>query len=228
MTFSIMIRTVFIGASALVMTACTYSSYGAGDERSVESSGLVASRNVDVPGDADFEGMMVGVDGRVGGDLNMAGASVRGNVEVGGDLLAEGARVRFRGTVAGNAEIAAATTEIDAEIDGRLEMAGARLTVDGRVSGPAEIDGARMMLEADFRGPIEVYGAGSDDGSGRAILAGRFRSGGTVCATYIDIEPSAEFAGEFLFISETRPNRMPENARFEALDGRLCQDDFGR
>lgn len=228
MMHAMLFRAAIFGASALALSACTYSSYGSGDQRSVEGQGLVASRNVNVPGDASFEGMMVGVDGTVGGDLHMAGASVRGHVDVGEDLLAEGARVRFRGRVGGDAEIAAATTEINAIIEGRLEMAGARLTVDGEVHGPTEIDGARMMLDGDFHGPIAVFGAGSDDGSGRAILSGRFRNGGIFCATYIDIERSAEFDGAFEFISQTRPSGLPDNARYEALDGRSCQDDFDR
>ncbi len=223
-----LIKAALFGMSALALSACTYSTYGAGDARSVEGEGLVASRDVDVPGDASFEGMMVGVDGRVGRDLNMEGASVRGNVDVGRDLNAEGARVRFRGSVGRNADIAAATAELRAQIEGRLEIAGARMTIDGYVRGSTEIDGARMMLDGEFMGPIEVYGAGSDDGSGRAILSGSFLDGGLFCATYIDIERSAVFEGDFRFVSEDRPDNLPSNGSYEALDGRICQDMFNR
>ena len=94
-----------ISVSALAVSACTYSSYGPDDHRSVESAGLVSSRNVDVTGDAEFAGMIVRADGDIAGDLDVAGATVRSTADVGGNLSAAGARLRFNGTVAGDAEI---------------------------------------------------------------------------------------------------------------------------
>lgn len=219
-------RMALIATSALAVSACTYSSYGSGDERSVSGEGLVASRSVDVPGDASFEGMMVGVDGRVGRDLHMAGATVRGHVTVGRDLLAEGARVRFRGEVGGDAEIAAATAHLDARIDGRLEIAGARFTIEGSVAQDLEAHGAFMFFEGDFHGPVLIIGEGNDE-SGEATLSGRFLAGGTICATEIEIERSAQFEGDFLFVSEREPSGLPAGAGFERLDGRECDVHYG-
>ena len=111
-------RSLLCATAAFALSACTYSVSGHGDNRSVESAGLVASRDVDVPGDAEFSGMFVGADGDVGGDLDLAGASVRSSAHVGGNLTAAGGRVRFTGEVAGDAEIDAGTGYVDAIIRG--------------------------------------------------------------------------------------------------------------
>lgn len=214
-------RLGLIATSALALSACTYSTYGAGDERSVSGEGLVASSNIDVPGDASFEGMMVGVDGSVGRDLYMAGASVRGHADVGRNLTAEGARVRFRGDVGGDAEIAAATAHLDADIAGDLLIQGARFTVEGVVQGTTEAQGAFMFFEGDFLGPVTIAGAG-DDESGEATLSGRFLAGGEICATEIEIDRNAQFQGQYAFISEREPAGLPDGASFELLDGRDC------
>jgi|GEM_PF-1822873 len=214
-------RLTLVAVTALAASACSYNSYGTAENRSIEGSGMVASRNVDVPGDADFSGMMVGVDGYVGRDLSVSGATVRAHVDVGRDLSAEGARVRFRGDVGGNADVAAATAELQADIAGRLVIAGARFTIDGSVQGDTEANGARMDFRGDFVGPVHIVGEG-DRESGRAILAGRFLGGGRVCATEIEIRRQAEFDGDFLFIAEERPAGLPQSARYERLDGREC------
>ena len=120
--------------------------------------------------------------------------TVRSDADVGGNLSAAGARVTFDGTVGGDADIAAATMRVNATIGGNLTAAGARLTIDGSVDGKSEIIGARMDLRATFNGPIEVIGEGTD-ASGRAILAGEFLNGGTICATEIEIRDRAQQPG---------------------------------
>ena len=107
---------LFCAAAATALSACTYDVHGRGEDRSVDAAGLVASRNVDVPGDAEFSGMFVGADGRVGRDLELSGATVRSNMIVGRDLDASGARVRFSGEVGGDAEFYAAVTTLQTVI----------------------------------------------------------------------------------------------------------------
>ena len=217
-----MFRTLMVlSASALTLSACTYSSYGPDDHRSMESAGLIASNDVDVTGDAEFAGMVVRADGDIGGDLEMAGATVRSNANVGGNLEAAGARLRFTGSVAGDAEIASASAHINAVIGGRTEIAAARLRLDGELQGPVEIAAARATLRGEYQQMLQFNGEGRDR-SGRVELEGDFLGGGAVCATEIEIASSARFEGDFVFAAEERPDNLPAGAEFIALDGREC------
>lgn len=214
-------RTLVCATTAIALSACTYSVSGHGDNRSVESAGLVASRNVDVPGDAEFSGMFVGADGDVGGDLELAGASVRSSARVGGNLSAAGGRVRFTGEVDGDAEIEAGTGYVDAIIHGDVEIAAGRITLDGRIDGALEMDGGRMTLRADVAGPVEIRGHGRDDDhNGRLDLDGRLRQGGLVCAAEVNIRRGARIEGDLLVISNSRPTG--DGFTYEALNGRDC------
>ncbi len=219
-------KLILLATCALAVSACTNSTYGPAENRSTESAGLIASRHVDVTGDAEFSGMIVNANGTVGRDLDLAGASVTSNAAVGGNLSAAGASVRFTGSVAGDAEIAAATTWLDAEFGGDLDVAGARVTIDGRVAGRLDLQGARMHLKADFLGPVEVVGGGRQDENrhrnGRAILAGNFTQGGFVCATHVEIRSGAQFGGEMRVVASERPEGAPANISFEPLNGRDC------
>jgi len=223
-----MSKLILLASCALAVTGCTNSTYGPSENRSTESAGLIASRNLDVTGDAELAGMLVTANGTVGRDLELAGARVSSNASVGGDLSAAGASVRFTGSVGGNAEIAAATTWLDADFGGDLDVAGARVTIDGRVAGHLELHGARMELKADFLGPVEVIGEGREDGersrNGRAILAGNFVQGGFVCATYVEIRASAQFGGEMRIIASERPEGSSADYSFEPLNGRVCDE----
>ncbi|MEC9250581.1 MAG: hypothetical protein VX501_08020 [Pseudomonadota bacterium] len=212
---------MIISVSALAVSACTYSSHGPEDHRSVESAGLVSSRNVDVTGDAEFAGMIVRADGEIDGDLDVAGATVRSNADVGGDLSAAGARLRFTGSVAGDAEIAAATADVDALIQGHTEIAAARLRLDGEMRGPVEIAAARANIRGRYLENFDFQGEGRNK-SGDLTLAGEFLGGGAICATEIEITSSARFEGQFVFASDTRPDGMPSSAEFIDLDGRDC------
>ena len=218
-----MFKLALVATSALAMTACTYSSYGPEDNRSVESAGMVASRNIDVTGDAEFSGMIVRADGRVGRDLDLAGATVRANMEVGGNLTAAGARVNFRGSVAGDSEIATASGNLDADFQGDLIIAAARITIDGRVGGRLEANTARIHLRGDFEGPVLLIGEGTEK-SGRAIISGHLAQGGTICATEIEFRNGAIVDGELRIISESRPENFDGNYEFESLNGRDCDD----
>ncbi|MBO6797832.1 polymer-forming cytoskeletal protein [Maricaulis sp.] len=211
-----------ITVSALAVSACTYSSYGPDEHRSVESAGLVSSRNVDVTGDAEFAGMIVRADGDIDGDLDVAGATVRSNADVGGNLSAAGARLRFNGTVAGDAEIAAATAHVDAIIEGHTEIAAARLRLDGEMRGPVEIAASRATIRGRFLQGFEFEGHGNRK-SGDLTLAGEFLGGGAICSTEIEITSAARFEGDFLFVSDSRPDRLPSGAEFIDLDGRDCE-----
>jgi hypothetical protein len=219
-------KLILLATCALAVTGCTNATYGPADNRSTESAGLIASRHLDVTGDAEFSGVLVRANGVVGRDLELAGASVSSNAAVGGDLSAAGASVRFTGSVAGDAEIAAATTWLDADFNGNLEVAGARVTIDGRVAGRLDLHGARMNLTGEFLGPVEVIGEGRQDDdrhrNGRAILAGNFAQGGFVCATYVEIRPEAHFGGALRIIASERPEGGPAGYSFEPLDGRDC------
>lgn len=221
-----MSKLILLASCALAVTGCTNSTYGPSENRSTESAGLIASRNLDVTGDAELAGMLVRANGTVGRDLELAGARVSSNASVGGDLSAAGASVRFTGSVGGNAEIAAATTWLDADFGGDLDVAGARVTIDGRVAGRLELHGARMELKGEFLGPVQVIGEGRDDGersrNGRAILAGSFAQGGFVCATHVEFRGTARFQGELRVIARDRPEGGPAGYSFEALDGREC------
>ncbi|WP_417492163.1 hypothetical protein [Maricaulis sp.] len=221
-----MTKLILLASCAVAVTACTNSTYGPAESRSTESAGLVASRTVDVTGDAEFSGMLLRANGHVGRDLELAGASVRSNAVVGGDLAAAGASVRFTGSVEGNSEIAAARAWIDAEFNGDVEIAGARVTLDGRVGGRLDLHGARMHLKGDYVGPIEVIGEGREDEdrirNGRAILAGNFAGGGVVCATHVEVRPSARFGREMRIIASERPEGMVTGYSYEPLDGRDC------
>ncbi|WP_323761268.1 hypothetical protein [Maricaulis sp.] len=214
-------RSLLCAATAFALGACTYSVSGHGDDRSIESAGLVASRDVNVPGDADFSGMFVGADGDVGGDLELAGASVRSNARVGGNLLAAGGRVRFTGEVAGNVEIDAGTGYVDAIIHGDATVAAGRITLDGRIGGALEMDGGRMTLRAVVAGPVQIRGHGRDDGrNGRVDVEGQLQQGGLICASEVNIRRSARIGGELLVISNQRPDG--EGFAYEALAGRDC------
>ena len=221
-----MYKLILLASCALAVTGCTNSTYGPAENRSTESAGLIASRNVDVTGDAEFAGMLVRANGTVGRDLDLAGASVSSNATVGGNLSAAGASVRFTGSVGGNAEIAAATTWIDADFNGDLDVAGARVTINGRVAGRLDLHGARMHLKGEFLGPVEVIGEGREGENrhrnGRAILAGNFAQGGFVCATHVEIRSSARFGGEMRVIAGERPEGGSAGYSFEPLDGRDC------
>ena len=217
---------ILLATCAMAVSACTNSAYGPADNRSVSSSGMVASRHVDVTGNAEFSGMIVSAHGTVGRDLDLSGARVTSDATVGGDLTAAGASVRFTGSVAGDAEVAAATAWLDADFGGNLDVAGARVTIDGRVDGRLDLHGAHMSLRGDFLGPIEVVGEGrqSEDRehNGRAILSGNFAQGGFVCATYVDIRDTARFGAPVRIIASERPEGGPSNYDFEPLDGREC------
>jgi hypothetical protein len=221
-----MYKLILLASCAVAVSACTYSSHGSAENRSVSSSGMVASRDVDVTGNAEFSGMIVNANGNVGRDLDLSGASVTSDASVGGDLTASGASVRFTGSVAGNSEIAAATTWLDADFGGNLDVAGARVTIDGRVDGRLELHGAHMSLKGDFLGPVKVIGEGRQsndrDHNGRAILSGNFAQGGFVCATYVNIRDSARFGAPLRIIASERPEGGPSNFDFEPLDGRDC------
>lgn len=210
--------------SALAVSACTYSTHGPAEHRSVESAGMVASKTVHVGGDAEFAGMFVRADGEVGDDLSLEGMSVRSNADVGGDLYAAGARIRFTGSVAGRARVEGALIHLDGQFGERLDVTGARMTIDGRVEGESRIHGARMELRARFEGPVTVIGEGTnDEGNGRAILSGYFAEPLTVCAAEIDIERSAHFAGGLTLITDDRVANLPGDAALEALNGRDCE-----
>lgn len=219
-------KLILLAGCALAVTGCTNSTYGPAENRSTESAGVIASRHVDVTGDASFSGMMVRADGNVGRDLDLSGATVRSNAVVGGNLSAAGASVRFTGSVGGNAEIAAATTWLDADFGGDLEVAGARVTLDGRVAGRLDLHGARMNLKGEFLGPVTVIGEGREDETrhrnGRAILAGNFAQGGFVCATHVEIRTGARFGGAMRVIASERPEGRQAGYSFEPLDGRDC------
>ncbi len=205
----------------LMLPACTYSVSGQAENRSVESEGLVASRHVSVPGDAEFSGMIVNAHGEIGRDLELAGASVRSDADVGGNLTAEGARVRFTGSVGGNAEIAAGTAYLNARILGDTEIAAGRVTLDGELSGRLEMDAGHMDLRATVWGPVEIRGHGRNDGrNGRVELSGRLAQGGRICASQVDIQRSARIEGDLLVISDTRP--AGDGFRYEPLSGRDC------
>ena len=221
-----MTKLILLASCALAVTACTNSTYGPAESRSTESAGLVASRHVDVSGDAEFAGMLVRANGNVGRDLQLAGASVSSNAIVGGDLAAAGASVRFTGSVGGNTEIAAARAWIDADLDGDVEVAGARVTLDGRVGGRLDMHGARMHLKGEYIGPVEVIGEGREDEdhirNGRAILAGNFAGGGVVCATHVEVRSSARFGSEMRIIASERPEGPVAGYSYEPLNGRDC------
>lgn len=214
-------RILLSATAAIALSACTYSVSGQGEGRSVKSAGLVASRHVDVPGNAEFAGMLVGADGRVGGDLDLAGASVRSNARVGGNLSAAGGRVRFTGEVDGDAAIEAGTGYVDAIIRGDVVVAAGRITLDGDIGGGLEMDGGRMTLRADIAGPVHVRGHGRGDrGNGRVELSGRLQQGGTICAAEVEIRRGARIEGELRVISDRRPDG--EGFTYEALAGRDC------
>lgn len=214
-------KLILVAMTALAVTGCTYSHHGSGDDRSVEGAGLVASRNVDIAGDAEFAGMIVRVNGDVGRDLSMAGASVRSNAKVGGDLEAAAARLRFTGEVDGNAELAGASIDIDATFHNNLSMAGAKIELDGVVEGELEIFGHNVELKGDVMGPVKMVGEG-ETGNGTLVLSGRFMAGGSFCASEIEVDRSAQFSGEFVFVADAEPVNLPSGAEFEALDGREC------
>ncbi|MFY0637605.1 hypothetical protein [Maricaulis maris] len=214
-------RILLSATAAIALSACTYSVSGHGEGQSVESAGLVASRNVDVPGDAEFAGMLVGADGHVGGDLDLAGASVRSDARVGGNLSAAGGRVRFTGEVDGDAEIDAGTGYVDAVIRGDVTIAAGRITLDGTIGGGLEMDAGRMDLRADISGPVHVRGHGrGDHGNGRVEVSGRLQQGGTICAAEVEIRRNAQIEGELRVISDRRPDG--DGFTYEALAGRDC------
>ncbi|MAC39673.1 MAG: hypothetical protein CMH93_09150 [Oceanicaulis sp.] len=213
---------LFRAAAATALSACTYDVRGKAEDRSVDAAGLVASRNVDVPGDAEFSGMFVGADGRVGRDLELSGATVRSNMIVGRDLEASGGRVRFTGEVGGDAEISAGTADIDARIAGNTQIAAGRVTLDGHLHGSLEMDGGHMVLRADVDGPVTVRGHGRDDGDGRVEIFGRLGQGGLICAAEVELRSGARLEGGFLVISHTRPDG--EGFEWEALGRRDCED----
>lgn len=216
-----MYKLILVASTALAVSACTYSSYGPADDRSMESSGLVASRHIDVTGDAEFSGMMVNARGDVGRNLELSGATVRADADVGGNLEAAGARVRFRGTVGGDADVSAATMHLNAEIAGDLSVAGARVTIDGTVRGRTEMHAARMNLRGDFLGPVEIIGEGTEE-SGRLIFSGHFAEGAVICATEIEFRSGARLSGDVTIYSETRPSDSAGSFNFIELDGRDC------
>jgi cytoskeletal protein CcmA (bactofilin family) len=218
-----MFKLALVATSALAMTACTYSSHGPEDDHSVESAGMIASRNIDVTGDAEFAGMIVRADGKVGRDLELAGATVRSNMEVGGDLSVAGARVNFRGSVAGTSDVATASGNLDADFQGDLNVAAARITIDGRVGGRLEANTARIHLRGEFDGPVLLIGEGNDQ-SGHAIISGHLAQGGTICATEIEFRDEARVDGELILISDDRPENYGGSYEFRSLDGRDCDD----
>ena len=209
-------------AAALALPACTYDVHGKAEDRSVDAAGLVASRDVDVPGDAEFSGMFVGADGRVGRDLELSGATVRADMIVGRDLEASAGRLRFEGEVGGDAEINAGTADVDADIAGDAEIAVGRITLDGRIRGRLTMDGGHMELRADVDGPVRISGHGRNDGNGRAEIAGRLGQGGWICAEEVEIRPSARIEGPLTVISRERPHG--DGFEWEALDWRECED----
>ena len=212
---------LFSAAALLLLPACTYSVSGHAENRSVESEGLVASRHVSVPGDAEFAGMIVNAHGEIGRDLDLAGASVRSDAEVGGNLTAEGARVRFTGSVGGNAEIAAGTAYLNARILGDTEIAAGRVTLEGDLSGRLFMDAGHTNLRATVHGPVEIRGHGRNEGrNGRVEVSGHLAQGGLICATEVEIQRSARIEGDLLVISDLRP--AGDGFRYEPLNGRDC------
>jgi len=216
-----MYKLILVTSTALAMTACTYSSHGPEDNRSVESAGMVASRHVDVTGDAEFSGMMVNARGDIGRDLDLAGASVRSNAHVGGDLTAAGANVVFNGTVAGNSEIAGARVNLDAEFEGDVDIAGARVNLDGIVRGRLDAHTARINIRGEILGPVLLIGEGNER-SGRVILSGYLAQGGIICASEVEFRTQARFDGELTIIADERPADAPANITYIELDGRDC------
>lgn len=214
--------TLLCAAAALALPACTYDVHGKAEDRSVDASGLVASRDVDVPGDAEFSGMFVGADGRVGRDVELSGATVRADLIVGRDLEASAGRLRFEGEVGGDAEISAGTADVDAGFGGDVEVAAGRITLDGHIRGRLTMDGGHMELRADVDGPVEISGHGRNDGNGRAEIAGRLGQGGWICAEEVEIRPSARIEGPLTIISRERPHG--DGFEWEALDWRECED----
>lgn len=218
-----MLKTSLVATAALIgLSACTYDVHGRAEDRSVESAGLVASGEVDVPGDAEFSGMFVGADGRVGRDLELSGATVRSHMIVGRNLEASGGRLRFTGEVGGDAEISAGTAHIDADIAGDVEAAAGRITLDGRIGGRLEMDGGHMELRADVMGPVQIRGHGRNDGNGRVEISGLLAQGGTICAAEVEIRSGARIEGPLRIASDDRVEG--ENIVWEPLNGRLCED----
>ncbi|WP_203292263.1 hypothetical protein [Maricaulis parjimensis] len=212
---------LFCAAALMLLPACTYSVSGHAENRSVESAGVVASRNVDVPGDAEFAGMIVNAQGDIGRDLELAGASVRSSANVGGNLIAEGARVRFTGTVGGDAEIAAGTAYLNARISGNTEIAAGRVTLDGELGGRLDMDAGHMNLRGTVMGPVAIRGHGrNDEHNGRVELSGRLAQGGMICAAEVEIRRTARIEGDLLVIADTRP--AGDGFRYEPLNGRDC------
>jgi len=209
-------------AAVLSLTACTYDVHGRGENQSVDSAGLVASRDVDVPGDAEFSGMFVGADGRVGRDLELSGATVRSNMSVGRNLEASAGRLRFSGDVGGRAEISAGTADVDADIAGDAEIAVGRITLDGHIGGALEMDGGHMVVRADVDGPVTIRGHGRNGGDGRAEISGRLAGGGLICAAEVEIRPGARLEGDVRIVSRSRPDG--EGFAWEALGRRDCED----
>ena len=217
-----MYKLILVASTALAMTACTYSSHGPESNRSVESAGMVASRHVDVTGDAEFAGVMVNARGDIGRDLDLAGASVRSNAHVGGDLTAAGANVVFNGTVAGNSEIAGARVNLDAEFEGNVDIAGARVNLDGIVRGRLDAHTARINIRGEILGPVLLIGEGREDRNGRAILSGYLAQGGVICASEVEFRTRARFDGELTIIADERPADAPASFTYIELDGRDC------
>jgi len=217
-----MYKLILIATSSLAMTACTYSSHGPEDNRSVESAGIIASRHVDVTGDAEFSGVRVNARGEIGRDLDLAGASVRSNASVGGDLTAAGASVVFTGSVAGNSDIAGARVNLDAEFDGDVEIAGARVKFDGVVHGRLEAHTVRINLKGDFLGPVLLIGEGREGRSGHALISGYLAQGGIICASEVEFKRQSSFDGELTIISDERPSEAPASFTYIELDGRDC------
>jgi len=215
-------RMLLAATAAIALSACTYSVSGHGTNRSVESAGIIASRTVDIAGDAEFAGVFVGADGDVGGDLDLAGATVRSDATVGGNLTVAGARVRFTGAVVGDAEIAAGTGYVDATINGDALIAAGRIELAGRIDGGLEMDGGRMILRASVAGPVAVRGRGrEDDQNGRVELSGWLQEGGLICAAEVEIHRDARIEGDLLVIADQRPDGT--GFRFEPRDGRRCE-----
>ena len=208
-------------ASALALAGCSYSSHGPADNRSVERAGMVASGDVDATGSAEYAGMIVRASGDIGRDLDLAGASVRSDARVGGNLTAAGARVRFTGSVAGTTDVEAATAYLAGQYDGDVSIVGARLTVEGNVDGALFAQGARIQLAGRFAQPVRVVGDGNRL-SGHAIVSGTLESGGTICASEVDIRRSARIHGSLTVIADERPDNLAPDATFEPLSGRRC------
>ena len=208
-------------AAVLSLTACTYDVHGRGENQSVDSAGLVASRDVDVPGDAEFSGMFVGADGRVGRDLELSGATVRSNMSVGRNLEASAGRLRFSGDVGGRAEISAGTADVDADIAGDAEIAVGRITLDGHIGGALEMDGGHMVVRADVDGSVEIRGHGRNRGNGRVEIAGTLARGGWICAEEVVFHRTARIEAPLHVISRERPESG--DFEWEALGSRECE-----